>query len=303
MDIDELKEEIVHQHVLIKFYRKSQRVIEGQAAVYGYSAPPHIQVQHDELTIKIQAAQNKIDECNNKIHSLEQENDVQNKTNGEYDEQIKAIHKQIANARKRKRSLELQISQQSGIDDPDKTAEIKNIEQSIVQLQQEIDRIINIEQNDLNNVYRKSKENDIGIANASSSEEVIRYRIIGEILPIMGGDYKFYEILWEKYLKLPADWVPVTKGEYYFQRGQLYNQIYVNVEKAADIITGYCLSCELIELYYFALFILNTKQGDSFALRLKFNEILKQGDSKYRYQYHIDELTGRRDIYKFDLIK
>ena len=60
MKVEEIKEEIAHQHELIRGYRKRQRVLEQQAAVFGLHVPPHIQIEVDELGEKIQSCGKRI---------------------------------------------------------------------------------------------------------------------------------------------------------------------------------------------------------------------------------------------------
>lgn len=60
MDADELKEEIAHQRTLQKEYRKRLRVLEQQAAKFGVHAPPHIQVEIDDITEKMQEKEHEI---------------------------------------------------------------------------------------------------------------------------------------------------------------------------------------------------------------------------------------------------
>ena len=55
MDADEIKEEIAHQRLLQKEYRRRLRVLEQQAAKFGDAhVPPHIQIEIDDITEKIQ---------------------------------------------------------------------------------------------------------------------------------------------------------------------------------------------------------------------------------------------------------
>jgi CheY-like chemotaxis protein len=55
MDTDELEEEIQHQRILRKEYRKRLRVLQQQAAKFGETyVPPHVQVEIDDLEEKIQ---------------------------------------------------------------------------------------------------------------------------------------------------------------------------------------------------------------------------------------------------------
>jgi hypothetical protein len=64
MDADEIKEEIEHQRILQKEYRKRLRVLEQQAAKYGDAyVPPHIQIEIDD-------SNDKIDECESLILSM-----------------------------------------------------------------------------------------------------------------------------------------------------------------------------------------------------------------------------------------
>jgi hypothetical protein len=71
MNADEIKEEILHQRDLQKEYRKRIRVLEKQAAKFGDAyVPPHIQVEIDELTEKIQACEQTVK--NNKSTIIQQ---------------------------------------------------------------------------------------------------------------------------------------------------------------------------------------------------------------------------------------
>ena len=65
MNSEDIKAEIQHQHELISGYRKRQRILEQQAAVFGLQVPPHIQIEIDELGDKIQS-------CGQRIALLEQ---------------------------------------------------------------------------------------------------------------------------------------------------------------------------------------------------------------------------------------
>jgi hypothetical protein len=68
MDADEIKEEIAHQRVLQKEYRKRLRVLEQQAAKFGDTyVPPHIQVEIDELAEKVKRCENKVNDHNKLI--------------------------------------------------------------------------------------------------------------------------------------------------------------------------------------------------------------------------------------------
>jgi hypothetical protein len=67
MDADEREEEIAHQQELIKGYRKRQRVLEQQAAVFGLHVPPHIQIEIDDLNETIQQCKNKLSDCKSNL--------------------------------------------------------------------------------------------------------------------------------------------------------------------------------------------------------------------------------------------
>ena len=61
MHANELKEEIVHQRMLIQEHQKHIRLLEMQAAKFGLSAPTHLQIEINETTDAMQKCREKID--------------------------------------------------------------------------------------------------------------------------------------------------------------------------------------------------------------------------------------------------
>jgi len=61
MDANELKEEIVHQRMLIQEHQRHLRLLEIQVAKFGLSAPTHLQIEINEMTDAIQRCKEKIE--------------------------------------------------------------------------------------------------------------------------------------------------------------------------------------------------------------------------------------------------
>src|SRR5262245_39101173 len=61
MNADEIKEEIEHQRILQKEYRKRLRVLEQQAAKFGIYVPPHLEIEIDDIKEKIRDCEKQID--------------------------------------------------------------------------------------------------------------------------------------------------------------------------------------------------------------------------------------------------
>src|SRR5262249_14998222 len=61
MDANELKEEIVHQRMLIQEHQRHLRLLEIQAAKFGLSAPTHLQLEITEVADAVQKCREKIE--------------------------------------------------------------------------------------------------------------------------------------------------------------------------------------------------------------------------------------------------
>lgn len=61
MDIEEVKEEIIHHKALIKEYKKRLRILELQEAQLGLHVEPHIQIEIEALAEKIKSSEHKLE--------------------------------------------------------------------------------------------------------------------------------------------------------------------------------------------------------------------------------------------------
>ena len=140
MDTDELREEILHQRELQKEYRKRLRVLEQQAAKFGIYVPPHIQIEVDELKEKLEAC-----ERNVKLHKeslvhqkqkhftdlLKKKQSLARKAS----ENNPIIGKYISDDEKRQKQIETFVAA---------TLDVREIEEEIAKMQQEISEIENL---------------------------------------------------------------------------------------------------------------------------------------------------------------
>lgn len=67
-EIQETLEEIRHNQVVIKTYKKRLRVLEVQIAQFGMHTPPHLQVEIDDIQDKIQERSQSIEKLNRKLN-------------------------------------------------------------------------------------------------------------------------------------------------------------------------------------------------------------------------------------------
>jgi CheY-like chemotaxis protein len=81
MDADELKEEIRHQHELLKEYRKQMRVLQLQAAKFGDAyVPAHIRIEIDGLADAMMWTGREITNYDHQLSKLQGSSKVQGKS-------------------------------------------------------------------------------------------------------------------------------------------------------------------------------------------------------------------------------